>query len=74
MGTNCYRQWLVSLVPSETRLFLSEIQIYQTIQLTNKYGNQLNFYYLIYIIIDNFIIFKAYYLLTRVTTYARLKT
>jgi hypothetical protein len=33
MGTSCYGQWLVSLVPSETRLFSSEIQIYQTIHL-----------------------------------------
>jgi hypothetical protein len=33
MGTNYYEQWFVSLVPSETRLFSSEIQIYQTIHL-----------------------------------------
>jgi hypothetical protein len=36
--------------------------------------NQLNFNYLIYNIIDNFMIFKTYYLLTHVTTYIRLKT
>jgi hypothetical protein len=34
---------------------------------------QLKFNYLIYNIIDNFIILEAYYLLTRVTTYAMLK-
>jgi len=77
MGTSCYGQWFVSLVLSETRLLLSEIQIYQTIhllvKLINQYGNQLNFNYLIYNIIDNFMIFKAYYLLTCVTTYATLK-
>jgi len=33
MGTNCYEQWFVSLVPNKIRLFLSEIQIYQTIHL-----------------------------------------
>jgi len=30
---SCYGQWIVSLVPNETRLFSSEIQIYQTIHL-----------------------------------------
>jgi hypothetical protein len=33
MGTSCYGQWLVSLVPNEKRLLSSEIQIYQTIHL-----------------------------------------
>jgi hypothetical protein len=33
MGTSCYEQWLVSLLPSETMLLSSEIQIYQTIHL-----------------------------------------
>ncbi len=42
--------------------------------LINQHGNQLKFIYLIYNIINNFIIFKTYYLLTRVTTYIMLKT
>jgi hypothetical protein len=33
MGTNCYGQWIVSLISSEIRLHSSEIQIYQAIQL-----------------------------------------
>jgi hypothetical protein len=33
MGTTCYGQWIGSLVPSETRLLSSEIQIYQAIHL-----------------------------------------
>jgi len=33
MGDNCYGQWIVSLRPSETMVFLSEIQIYQAIHL-----------------------------------------
>jgi hypothetical protein len=33
MGTSCYGQWIVSLIPSETKLLSSEIQIYQTIHL-----------------------------------------
>jgi len=33
MGTSCYGQWIVSLVPSGTRLLSNEIQIYQTIHL-----------------------------------------
>ncbi len=35
-GTSCYRQWFISLIPNETRLFSSEIQIYQTIHLLNN--------------------------------------
>jgi hypothetical protein len=33
MGTNCYGQWIASLVPNETKLLLNEIQIYQAIHL-----------------------------------------
>jgi hypothetical protein len=33
MGTSCYGQWIVSLILSETRLFSSEIQIYQAVHL-----------------------------------------
>jgi len=33
MGTSCYEHWIVSLVPSETMLLSSEIQIYQAIHL-----------------------------------------
>ncbi len=51
---------------NETRLFSSEIQIYQAISfaslLTRQHGNQLNLNYLIFNvifnIIDNFIIFN----------------
>jgi hypothetical protein len=33
MGISCYEQWFVLVVPTETRLLLSEIQIHQTIHL-----------------------------------------
>jgi hypothetical protein len=40
MGTNCYGQWIVSLIPSETTLLSNEIQIYKTIHLlVNKFIN-----------------------------------
>jgi hypothetical protein len=73
MATSCYRQWIISLVPNETRLLSSEIQFYQTIHslansLINQHENQLNFIYLIYNIIDNFMIFLTYDLLTHVIT------
>jgi hypothetical protein len=45
----------VSLIPSETRLLSSEIQIYQGIHLL---VNQFKLNYLIYNIIDNFMIFN----------------
>jgi len=33
MGTSCYGQWIVSIIPSEIRLLSSEIQIHQIIHL-----------------------------------------
>jgi len=35
MGTSCYKLWIDPLVPNETKLFSSEIQIYQAISLAN---------------------------------------
>ncbi len=33
MGTNCYGQEIVLIIPNELMLFLNEIQIYQAIHL-----------------------------------------
>jgi len=35
MGNSCYKQWIGPLIPSETKLLSSEIQIYQIISLVN---------------------------------------